>query len=236
MYFLIYRTCSTWSTGVLCQFCFDYSVTLCCFLTQPLCRVCLSEQWPWAVPGRLWVPRAGSWVGVSAQNIWLPQCRSFTRTVLTTVPHLCRWEISVFTGKYPCMRLGLQCFNGFFYHTRPDMYFLIRNIVADVRNVIFSVRMSILAVWKSKWSFSRSLQTPTDLIFPFSSHANHIPVGMRYMYYTGYSLLVEANTAVYGTGLQKANTSDPTVKGTIFTVQHSTKLYGLFFRKLSREH
>lgn len=81
----------------------------------------------------------------------------------------------------------------------------------------------------------RSLQTPTDLIFPFSSHANHIP-GMRYMYYTGYSLLVEAITAVYGTGLQKANTSDPTVKGTIFTVQYSTKLYSLFFRKLSREH
>lgn len=96
--------------------------------------------------------------------------------------------------------------------------------------------MWILAVWKSKWSFSRSLQTPTDLIFPFSSHANHIPVGMRYMYYTGYSLLVEANTAVYGTGLQKAKTSDPTVKGTIFTVQYSTKSDGLFFRKLLREH
>lgn len=105
---------STWSIGVICQFCFDYSVTLCRFLTQPLCPVCLSEQWPWAVLGRLWVPRAGSWVGVSAQNIWLPRCRSFTRTVLTTVPHLCRWEISVFTGKYPCMMLGLQCFNVFF--------------------------------------------------------------------------------------------------------------------------
>lgn len=90
----------------------------------------------------------------------------------------------------------ITVFQLFFYHIRPGMYLEIRNIVADIKNVVFLWESGFLQIWKSEWSFSKSLQTLTDMIFPFSSHANHIPVGMRYMYYTRYSLLVEANAAV----------------------------------------
>lgn len=73
------------------------------------------------------------------------------------------------------------------------------------------------------------------LFFPCQSHHCRHEVHVLHEIFFD-SLLVEANAAVYGTGLRKHNTSNTIVKGSIFTGQFSTKSEGLFFRKLSREH